>query len=339
VTAPDPEAAPEPEPAPPPEVAEVAAAVATLNEQQEQPGAEAPERPAEAPAAEATPEPATEALVPVQEPVAEAPPEPAAEATPAEKAEDEKPAKPKKSRAKSAKAAPAEAPAETAAVATATEEPTGTVTPAEEPAEPKPENKKKWYAVKVQSGREDTIKAAILRKVAIEGLEEFFGGIEIPVEEVIEKKQVRVKDKKTGEYTTQERKVTKKKKKFHGYIFANVEFNDRILYLFRETSGVGDFVGGGGPMKPPAPMNEVEVKKMLGTATHREGMPKQVVKLDFEKGDRVRVKDGAFSGSEAEVKAITMPKDPTDTPKVTVVVTIWGRPVEMEMDYWHVEKL
>ena len=107
----------------------------------------------------------------------------------------------------------------------------------------------------------------------------------------------------------------------------------------RETSGVGDFVGGGGPLKPPAPMNPIEVKKMLGTATHGEGKPKQVVKLDFEKGDRVRVKDGAFSGSEAEVKAITMPKDPTDTPKVTVVVTIWGRPVEMEMDYWHVEKL
>jgi transcription termination/antitermination protein NusG len=343
VTAPDPEAAPEPEPAPPPEVAEVAAAVATLNEQQEQPGAEAPERPAEAPAAEATPEPATEALVPVQEPVAEAPPEPAAEATPAEKAEDEKPAKPKKSRAKSAKSAPAEAPAETAAVATATEEPTGTVTPAEEPAEPKPENKKKWYAVKVQSGREDTIKAAILRKVAIEGLEEFFGGIEIPVEEVIEKKQVRVKDKKTGEYTTQERKVTKKKKKFHGYIFANVEFNDRILYLFRETSGVGDFLNvRGSPGNPVAePMPEHEVQAMLtGVSAPKGGKGGKVkVKLDYEKGDRVRIREGSFANQEGEVKEIQEPKDPTDSPKIKVILTFWGRPLEVDLDHWQVEKV
>jgi transcriptional antiterminator NusG len=212
------------------------------------------------------------------------------------------------------------------------------------PAEPPPpESLKKWYVVKVQSGREESIKAAIERKIKIEGLEEYFGQILIPVEEFVEKKSVRakVKNKKTGEVetVTQEKNVVKKRKKFHGYIFAEVEFNDRILYVFRETSGVGDFVGSGGPMKPPAPMAEIEVRKMLGTATEREGKPKVAVKLNFEKGDRVRVKDGAFSGSEAEVKAIIMPKDPTDTPKVTVVVTIWGRPVEMEMDYWHVDKL
>jgi transcriptional antiterminator NusG len=87
-------------------------------------------------------------------------------------------------------------------------------------------------------------------------------------------------------------------------------------------------------------MPESEVRTMLtGVAGVDDKKKKTVVKLDFEKGDKVRVKDGAFAGSEAEVKAITMPKDPTDTPKVTVVVTIWGRPVEMEMDYWHVDKV
>lgn len=261
-------------------------------------------------AVEPVPEPAAEAAVPVEEVEAPAP----AEA-------DESPAP--------VTAAPAEGAAE----------PSGEV-PAE--AAP-PESPKKWYVVKVQSGREESIKAAIERKIRIEGLEEYFGQILIPVEEFVEKKSVRakVKNKKTGEVetVTQEKNVVKKRKKFHGYIFAEVEFNDRILYVFRETSGVGDFVGSGGPMKPPAPMTPIEVRKMLGTATQGEGKPKVAVKLNFEKGDRVRVKDGAFSGSEAEVKAITMPKDPTDTPKVTVVVTIWGRPVEMEMDYWHVEKL
>lgn len=307
------------------------------------PVAEAPAEPAPAPtpepvaapSAEAAPEPVAElpeaeAEVPVEEQAAaEAEtPEPVAETPVEEEAapEPEPEAEPESAESAGPEAEPADA---TPIVADAI------------PAEP--ESKKKWYVIKVQSGREESIKAAIERKVKIEGLEEFFGQVLIPYEEFVEKKSVRakVKNKKTGEVetVTQEKNVVKKRKKFHGYIFAEVEFNDRILYLFRETSGVGDFVGGGGVLKPPAPMDPLEVRKMLGTATAGEGKPKVAVKLDFEKGDRVRVKDGAFSGSEAEVKAITMPKDPTDTPKVTVVVTIWGRPVEMEMDYWHVEKL
>ncbi len=212
------------------------------------------------------------------------------------------------------------------------------------PAEPQPENKKKWYAIKVQSGREDTIKAAILRKVAIEGLEEYFGQILIPYEEEIVKKTVRVKDKKTGEYTTQEKKVTRKKKKFQGYLFAELEFNDRILYLFRETSGVGDFLNlrtRPGQQPTPEPMPEHEVQSML-TGVSVKGPSgkggKVKVKLDFEKGDRVRIRDGSFANQEGEVKAVTEPKDPTDTPKVTVILTFWGRPLEVELDYWQVEK-
>src|SRR5436305_90307 len=105
---------------------------------------------------------------------------------------------------------------------------------------PPVDTKKKWYVVKVQSGREETIKSAIERKVKIEGLEEFFGQIAIPTEQVTEVKKVRVTDKKTGEKVTQEKRVVKDRKKFHGYIFAEVELHDRILYLFRETPGLGD---------------------------------------------------------------------------------------------------
>jgi transcriptional antiterminator NusG len=215
------------------------------------------------------------------------------------------------------------------------------------PAEPAPpaESNKKWYVVKVQSNREDSIKAAIERKVKIEGLEEFYGQIAIPAEEYVEKKKVKakVKDKKTGNIETvyQEKNVIKYRKKFPGYLFAEVEFNDRILYLFRETSGVGDFVGGAGPLKPPPPMTDREVQQMLTGVTGREGTPgkKVAVKLDYAQGDKVRIKDGAFSGSEAEVLAIEMPKDPTDTPKVKVVVTMWGRQVPIDLDYWHVDKI
>ncbi len=244
----------------------------------------------------------------------------------------EPPAKPKRTRKK---AATGEAGAAAVTVAESTSAPAAT--PAEEP--PPPENKKKWYAIKVQSGREDTIKAAILRKVAIEGLEQYVGQIVIPVEEVVEKKTVRIKDKKTGEYTTQERKVTKKKKKFHGYIFAELEFNDRILYLFRETSGVGDFLNMRGKPPVPEPMPEHEVQSMLTGITVKDPLKRAKFKLDFEKGDRVRIREGSFINNEGEVKEISEVKDPTDTPKVKVELTFWGRPLEVELDASQVEKI
>ncbi len=225
----------------------------------------------------------------------------------------------------SAAAPPEPAPAEGAA-------------PAAPPAEATP-SKKKWYIIKVTSGREESIKAAIERRVKIEGLEEFFGQIYIPVERVTEIKKV--KETKNGEKVTKEKRVTKERKKFPGYIMAEVEFNDRILYLFRETSGVGDFVGAGGPGKPPPPMTDIEVKRMLGEAVPEEQKKGQKikVKLDFEKGDKVRIREGAFSNMEGEVKEITEPKEAGETPKVTVEVQIFGRPVGVELDYWQVDKV
>lgn len=205
--------------------------------------------------------------------------------------------------------------------------------------EASPDHTKKWYVVKVQSGREDSIKAAIERKVKIEGLEEFFGQIAIPVEEIIQKKSIRVTDKKTGDKVTQEKKVVKHQKKFPGYLFAEVEYNDRILYLFRDTSGVGDFVGAS-LHREPTPMTDREVRAMLtGVVEGDPGKPmKQKVKLDYEKGDKVKIRDGAFANMEGIVKSITDTKDSGETPKVKVEVTIFGRPVEVDLDYWHVDK-
>jgi transcriptional antiterminator NusG len=201
---------------------------------------------------------------------------------------------------------------------------------------------KKWYVIKVASGREESIKTAIERKIKIEGLEQYFGQIVIPYEELVLKKTVKVKDKKTGEMVTQEKKTVKKQKKFPGYLFAELEINDRILYLFRETSGVGDFVGARGARREPTPMTEREVQQIL-TGVVLPGDRKklglrQIVKLDFEKGDKVRIREGAFANMEGEVKAITEAKEEGDTPKVTVQVTVFGRPVDVTLDYWQVDK-
>ena len=191
----------------------------------------------------------------------------------------------------------------------------------EPPAQPpEPPSNKHWYVVKVQSGREESIKEAIERRVKIEGLEEFFGQIVIPVEKVVEMRN--------------SKRVTRERKLYPGYLMVEVEFNDRILYLFRETSGVGDFVGAG-VNRAPVPMAPREVERMLGKIQQQggPGEPREVQgKAPVERGDRVKVKDGTFAGMEGEVKEIIEAKS-----QVRVELVIFGRPVPVDLEYWQVE--
>jgi transcriptional antiterminator NusG len=190
--------------------------------------------------------------------------------------------------------------------------------PAQPEPEPPPPSNKRWYVVKVQSGREESIKESIERRVKIEGLEEFFGQIIIPVEKVTEMRG--------GKRHVRERKL------YPGYLMVEVEYNDQILYLFRETSGVGDFVGGS-LNHPPQPMPPHEVERMLG----RQGEQVPGVahaKPKFDRGDRVKVKDGTFAGMEGEVKELLEAKG-----LVRVELTIFGRPVPVELEYWQVDHL
>jgi transcriptional antiterminator NusG len=191
-----------------------------------------------------------------------------------------------------------------------------------EEARPSP---KRWYVVKVQSGREESIKEAIERKVRKEGLEEFYGQIVIPVEKITE-----VKTDRTGKRVTR----TKERKLYPGYIMAEVEYNDRILYLFRETSGVGDFVGASHDRdKPPPPMTEREVMRMLGPQGHEDTPPVAARPRGIEVGTRVRVADGTFAGMEGEVREIL-----EAVGHLRVELTIFGRPVPVELEYYQVEQ-
>jgi transcription termination/antitermination protein NusG len=199
-------------------------------------------------------------------------------------------------------------------------------------AEP-PGHAKKWYVVKVQSGREDSIKGALERRVKLENLEPHVGRIVVPVEKITE-----VRDGK--------RRI-KKVKKFPGYLFCEVDFNEQVLYLFRETSGVGDFVGGS-HSKLPQPMSDREVQRMLADQDEVTGGDKKEsaaaeetakgrIKLDYDVGDTVKVREGMFANMEGPVKDIA-DRD-SQTPKVKVVLTIWGRPVEVDLDYWQVDRV
>jgi transcriptional antiterminator NusG len=189
--------------------------------------------------------------------------------------------------------------------------------PTAEPAPTPAGGNKRWYVVKVQSGREEAIKDAIERRVKIEGLEEFFSQIIIPVE--------RVTEVRNG------KRVVKEKKLYPGYLMVEVEYNDRILYLFRETSGVGDFVGGS-LNHPPQPMKPKEVEQMLNKQLDKKPGEKVIMTMKLTPGDRVKVKDGTFAGMEGEVKEILEAKG-----TVRVELTIFGRPVKVELEYWQVE--
>jgi transcriptional antiterminator NusG len=184
-----------------------------------------------------------------------------------------------------------------------------------------PATSKRWYVVKVQSGREESIKDAIERKVKIEGLEDFYGQIVIPTETVTELRRGK--------------RVKKEHKLYPGYLMAEVEYNDRILYLFRETSGVGDFVGGT-VQRPPPPMTEREVERMLGRKLQKEGEEAEgrvvQIKPRFALGDRLKVTNGTFSGMEGDVKEIL-----EDKSAVRIELSILGRMIPVELEYWQVE--
>jgi len=178
-------------------------------------------------------------------------------------------------------------------------------------------DKKRWYVVKVQSGREESIKDAIERRVKIEGLEACFGRIVIPIERVSE--------------MVRNKRVVKERKLFPGYLMVNVEYNDGMLYLFRETSGVGDFVGAS-MNHPPLPMSDKEVEFMLKKIDEPGEAPGKVPQTKFDVGDRVKVKDGTFAGMEGEIKEKLEAKG-----ALKVELTIFGRPVPVELEYWQVE--
>lgn len=235
----------------------------------------------------------------------------------------------------SSQPAPKSTPAPEATEEHPTAEPTATP---ETPAPPAEGSNKQWYVVKVQSGREETVKEAIERRVKIEGLEQYFGQVVVPME----RETVTIQSgKRKGQ------KTVRKKKKFPGYIMAQVELNEKILYLFRETSGVGDFVGASQNRKP-VPMSEREVAAMLRDQEDVKGILPSVkeskkrgapAKLPFAVGDKVRVREGIFSGQEGEIKEIREPKDETETHRISVELTVFGRPTRVQLEHWQIESI
>ncbi len=170
-----------------------------------------------------------------------------------------------------------------------------------------------WYVLRVQSGRETKIREAIERRVASAGLKEKVDTVLVPTETVSE-----IKGGK--------RRVTKKKI-FPGYLVLHMQMNEDVWYAIRDTPGVGDFLGAHGK---PTLMEPHEVEKILGEM--QTGAEKPKLKIEFQKGDSVKVKEGPFENFEGIVDEVQPTKG-----VVKVIVTIFGRPTPVELEYWQVE--
>jgi transcriptional antiterminator NusG len=175
-----------------------------------------------------------------------------------------------------------------------------------------------WYVLKVQSNRERSIRDNLVRRIHQEGLDEYFGEIVIPTEKVVETK--------AGKKRVTEHKL------FPGYLMVQMELTDETWYLVRSTSGVGDFTGSAGK---PIPMQEHEIQRMLGMEqTRKEEGVALKVKVDFQTGDHVKIKDGAFESFEGTIESIDEANG-----KITVLIQIFGRPTPVDLEYWQVERV
>jgi len=179
-----------------------------------------------------------------------------------------------------------------------------------------------WYVLRVASNKEDRVREALERKVKIERLEDRVGRVLVPTQ--------REKRMRGGTARIYHRKL------YPGYVFvematdADGRIPENVWFVIKETMGVGDFIGSGGK---PSPMPMEDVEKMLAATVKPEESP-ALANLAFKKGDKVKVTEGPFENFEGVVDEINSQKG-----TVRVIVTIFGRPTPIEMEYWQVEQL
>lgn len=175
---------------------------------------------------------------------------------------------------------------------------------------------KQWYILKIATNREDSIRDNLQRRVAMAGLDRYFGEILVPVELIQEFKNG--KKKTTSEL-------------YPGYLVLHMEINDDTWYVVRETAGIGDFTGA---MGRPAPMSAADIAKIIPKKAD-EGSTEQVkVAIKYKNGDHVRIKEGTFANFEGNIEGIDEANG-----RVTVMVNIFGRTTPVDIEYWQVESV
>ena len=172
-----------------------------------------------------------------------------------------------------------------------------------------------WYVVHAYSGFEKQVARSLKDHIKNAGMEDQFGDIMVPTEEIVEMKG--------GQKRTTQRKF------FPGYVLVKMEMNDGTWHLVKGVPKVTGFIGGSG--SKPAPITEKEAQAILQQVA--EGVEKPKPKFSFAAGEQVRVIDGPFADFNGTVEDVNFEKN-----KLRVSVSIFGRMTPVELDFSQVEK-
>jgi transcriptional antiterminator NusG len=174
---------------------------------------------------------------------------------------------------------------------------------------------KRWYVVHAYSGYEKKVAATLKERIERLGMQDYFGDIMVPTEEVVEMRG--------GQKRKSERKF------FPGYVLVQMVLNDDTWHLVKETPRVMGFIGG--KADHPAPITDKEAQAILQRVDDAVEAPKP--KTIFEPGEMVRVTDGPFNDFNGVVEEVNYDKS-----KLRVAVLIFGRSTPVELDFGQVEK-
>ncbi len=174
---------------------------------------------------------------------------------------------------------------------------------------------KRWYVVHAYSGYENTVRKSLLERIRRAGMEEHFGDVLVPTEEVVEMKG--------GQKRRSDRKF------FPGYVLVEMEMTDETWHLVKDVPKVMGFIGG--TADRPAPITQKEADAILNRV--QEGVDKPKPKVLFEPGEMVRVIDGPFNDFNGVVEEVNYDKS-----RLRVAVLIFGRSTPVELEFHQVEK-
>lgn len=172
-----------------------------------------------------------------------------------------------------------------------------------------------WYVIHAYSNYEYKVRDALIERIKRFGLEDKFGEVLVPTEEVVEMKE--------GQKRKSDRKF------FPGYVLVQMEMNEETWHVVKEVPKVLGFVGG--TADQPAPISDKEAANILNRV--QEGVDKPRPKILFEQGEVVRVKEGPFNDFNGIVENVNYEKS-----RVRVAVQILGRSTPVELEFSQVEK-
>jgi len=173
----------------------------------------------------------------------------------------------------------------------------------------------KWYIIHVYSGFENKVKTALEERIASSAHPEKFGEVVVPTEQVVE--LVKGKRRESA------------RKFYPGYILVQIALDDETWYIVNNTAKVTGFLGG---RDRPAPISDKEAERILNRMEAGKLQPQP--KFHFEVGDEIRVVDGPFNNFNGTVQEANQEKG-----KIRVLVSIFGRPTPVELDFIQVSKL